>query len=67
MENNKKRQGTKDEVKETFYVDIDGVIINDIDVVIDILNERYKIVPKKTIVDLKDWEYKSIYNGVSNK
>ena len=67
MKNNKERQGTKEEVKETFYVDIDGVIINDIDVVIDILNERYKIVPKKTIVDLKDWEYKSIYNGVSKQ
>ena len=67
MENNNKRQVTKEKVKETFYVDIDGVIINDIDVVIDILNERYKIAPKKTITDLKDWEYRSIYNRVSRQ
>ena len=67
MENNKEIKGTKEEVKESFYVDIDGVIINDIDVVIDILNERYKIAPKKTITDLKDWEYKSIYNRVSRQ
>lgn len=46
------------------YVDIDDVIFNTSELVIDLLNKHYNIIPPKTIDDLKDWEYKSIYRNI---
>ena len=46
------------------YVDIDDVIFNTSELVIDLLNKYYNIIPPKTIDDLKDWEYKSIYRNI---
>ena len=70
MENNKttlnNTQDTQD-TKITLYLDADDTILLSSVAVIDILNERYNIIPKKTIDDLKDWEYKSIYGRLSKE
>ena len=49
------------------YVDVDDVIFNTSELVIDLLNKYYNIVPPKTIYDLKDWGFKSIYRQVDTK
>ena len=47
--------------KEKIYVDADDVILNTSEVIIEFLNNIYNINPSKSINDLKDWKYKSIY------
>lgn len=51
--------------KEKIYVDADDVILNTSEVTINYLNNLYKIHPSKTINDLKDWKYKSIYRNIN--
>lgn len=48
-------------MKQKIYIDIDDVLINTSEVVIELLNLTYDLNPPKTIYDLKDWEYRSIY------
>lgn len=51
--------------KITLYIDADDTILNSSEVVIAILNKRYNISPPKTIKDLRDWRYRSIYKDVT--
>lgn len=53
--------------KITLYIDADDTIMLSSVAVIDILNEKYNITPKKTIDDLKDWGYRSIYGHLSKE
>lgn len=53
--------------KITLYIDADDTIMFSSVAVIDILNEKYNITPKKTIDDLKDWGYRSIYGRLSKE
>ena len=53
--------------KITLYIDADDTIMLSSVAVIDILNEKYNITPKKTIDDLKDWGYRSIYKHLSKE
>lgn len=53
--------------KITLYIDADDTIMLSSVAVIDILNEKYNIAPKKTIDDLKDWGYRSIYGRLSKE
>lgn len=45
--------------KIKIYFDVDDTILNSSEAVIEILSHKYKI--NKTIKDLKDWNYQSIY------
>lgn len=51
--------------KEKIYIDADDVILNTSEVTIDYLNNLYNIHPSKTVNDLKDWKYKSIYRNIN--
>lgn len=53
--------------KITLYIDADDTIMLSSVAVIDILNEKYNIIPKKTIDDLRDWGYRSIYGRLSKE
>lgn len=53
--------------KITLYIDADDTIMLSSVAVIDILNKKYNITPKKTIDDLKDWGYRSIYGRLSKE
>jgi 5'(3')-deoxyribonucleotidase len=53
--------------KTKVFVDADDTILLSSETIIDILNEKYNISPQKTIEDLKDWGYRSIYKGVSGE
>lgn len=53
--------------KITLYIDADDTIMLSSVAVIDILNEKYNITPKKTIDDLRDWGYRSIYGRLSKE
>ena len=49
--------------KQTVYLDVDDVIINSSEVVVDILNQKYRIphyLKPKTVQDVHSWDYKSI-------
>lgn len=49
------------------YVDVDDVIFNTSELVIQLLNKYYNITPPKTVNDLKDWGFKSIYRDIDYK
>lgn len=49
------------------FVDADDTILQSSETVIDILNNKFQISPRKTIENLKDWGYRSIYNNVSGE
>lgn len=51
--------------KIKLFIDADDTILKSSEAVINILNEEYGIVPPKTYDDLRDWNYKSIYGGLS--
>ena len=53
--------------KITLYVDVDDTILLSSEAVIKILNKKYNINPPKTIDNMKDWEYRSIYKYVTKK
>ena len=49
--------------KQTVYLDVDDVIINSSEVVVDILNQKYRLphyLKPKTVQDVHSWDYKSI-------
>lgn len=45
--------------KRTIYLDVDDVVLKSSECIIQMLKNKYQI--KKSIEDLKDWQYKSIY------
>ena len=51
--------------KTTIFLDIDDVIFNSSEIVVSILNQRYSL--NKTINDLRDWGYRSIYPKMTIK
>ena len=51
--------------KVTLYLDVDDTVLKSSEAVIEILNNKYNITPRKTINDMHDWEYKSIYKFVT--
>ena len=50
--------------KQTIFWDLDDVVFNSTEVVVDIINKKFRepnhLAPK-SIQDVKDWGYKSIY------
>lgn len=52
--------------KQKIYVSFES-ITNSQEVIIDLLNKKYNINPPKTIKDLKDLTYKSIYRQIDGK
>lgn len=57
----------KTEPKIKIFVDADDTIIESSKTVIDIINEKYNIVPPKTIQDLHDWNYTCIHPAMNAK
>lgn len=53
--------------KIKIFIDADDTILMSSETVIEMLNEMYNISPQKTIEDLKDWGYRSIYRGISGE
>lgn len=51
--------------KQTIYLDVDDVVFNSSEVVLDILNKKYDL--HKTMNDIKDWCYTSIYKKMTPK
>lgn len=47
--------------KITLYLDVDDTILESSKAIIEILNKKHGINPQKTIDDLSDWGYRSIY------
>lgn len=52
--------------KIMLYLDVDDTILKSSEAVIKILNKKYNITPPKTIDNMKDWGYRSIYKYVSS-
>ena len=50
------------ENKINLYIDADDTILLSSETIISLLNEKYNLIPPKTIKDLKDWHYRSIYS-----
>lgn len=57
--------GNIDINKRTIYIDVDDVILKSSEQIIRMLQRRYNI--NKTIYDLRDWKYKSIYKNFSKE
>lgn len=55
----------QDNNKVTLYVDVDDTILKSSEAVIKILNKKYGINPSKSINDMKDWGYRSIYKNIT--
>lgn len=53
--------------KITLYLDADDTILLSSEAVIKILNKKYNINPSKTIDNMKDWGYRSIYKYITTK
>ena len=53
--------------KITLYLDADDTILLSSEAVIKILNKKHNINPPKTINDMKDWGYRSIYKYITTK
>ena len=53
--------------KITIYLDADDTVLRSSEAIIEILNKKYNIMPKKTIKELRDWGYRSIYGRLSSK
>ena len=53
--------------KITLYLDADDTILLSSEAVIKILNKKYNINPPKTIDNMKDWGYHSIYKHITTK
>lgn len=52
-------------MKINVFIDVDDTIFQSSKTVINILNERYNLSPQKTINDLKNWNYQSIYDKIT--
>lgn len=57
----------QDNNKITLYLDVDDTILKSSEAVIKILNKRYNIRPSKSIDNMKDWGYRSIYKYITTK
>lgn len=66
MNNNTNKQPNNEIEKIAIYVDADDTIMKSSEAVIKILNKKYNITPPKTIKDLRDWRYRSIYGLLGN-
>lgn len=53
------------ETKIKVFIDCDDVLIKSQEAVIDIINKKYNT--NKNINDLRDWDYRSIYKGITNQ
>lgn len=53
--------------KIPLYVDGDDVILQSSEVVVNILNQRYKPYPLKTVNEIKDWNYRSLFPKSTKK
>lgn len=51
--------------KITLYLDADDTVLRSSEAMIEILNKKYNINPAKTIKDLSDWGYRSIYGHMT--
>lgn len=71
MFNSKSNKTKKSKSKPTtLYLDVDDVVLNSCETTIDIINEKYRKplgLPAKTIKDLKDWGFKSIYKDITSE
>ncbi len=56
-------QSLSNKSKLNLFLDADDTILNSSEVVIDIINKKYNT--NKTIENLKDWGYKSIYKYIT--
>ena len=52
--------------KIMLYLDVDDTILKSSEAVIKIINKKYNINPPKTIDDMKDWGYRSIYKYITS-
>lgn len=55
----------EENTKITLYIDVDDTVLRSSEAIINILNKRHSINPPKTLANLKDWEYRSIYKGIT--
>ena len=51
----------------TLYFDVDDVVIKSSETVISLLNEAHGINPKKTVNDIKDWDFKSVLPSITSQ
>ena len=56
----------QDNNRVTLYIDVDDTILKSSEAVIKILNKKYDINPSKSINDMKDWGYRSIYKNITD-
>lgn len=56
----------QDNNKVMLYIDVDDTILKSSEAVIKILNKKYGINPSKSINDMKDWGYRSIYKNITD-
>ena len=56
----------ENENKITVYLDADDTVLESSKAIIEILNKKYNINPAKTIKNMMDWEYKSIYKYITH-
>lgn len=52
------------DTKINLFLDADDTILKSSETIINLLNKKYNIVPPKTIKDLKDWGYRSIWKNL---
>lgn len=53
---------------QTIFWDVDDVVLDSSEIVVDIINKKYRIpqgLNRKTVSDIKDWGLKSIYNKIT--
>lgn len=53
--------------KTKLFVDADDTILQSSETIIDILNDKFNISPRKTIENLRDWSYRSICDTASGE
>ena len=51
--------------KITIFLDADDTVLRSSEAVIEILNKRHNITPSKTITNLRDWGYRSIWGQMT--
>lgn len=54
--------------KQTVYLDVDDVILNSSEVVVDIVNKRYRIpnnLEPRTVDDIHSWDYQGLHRELS--
>ena len=55
-----------DNTKIKLFLDADDTILQSSETIIKMLNEKYNINPPKTVEDIGDWGYRSIYKNLSS-